>query len=256
MKRRQFFQYAGAGLGVSLGMGWLSQQPAIAQTGTVQIRWLGHTCFSFAGGGQTLLVNPFRAIGCTAGYREPNVQADIVMISSRLLDEGVVEGLPGNPRVLSDPGIYELDGLQIEGIPIDHDRVNGFRFGTNVMWNWEHAGMNILHMGGAAAPVAVEQQILIGRPDILLIPVGGGPKAYTAQEAVDAIELLNPKLVIPTHYRTAAAAPDGCDIAEIDEFLDRMSGSTINRYGSDIITVSNSSLPGTGTIVGVFSYPF
>lgn len=256
MKRRQFLQYAGAGASLSLGMGWLAQQRAIAQTGSVQIRWLGHTCFTFTGNGQTLLVNPFRAIGCTAGYREPNLSADVVMISSRLFDEGVVEGLPGNPRVLSEPGIYELGSLQIEGIPIAHDRVNGFRFGTNVMWNWEQAGMNILHMGGAAAPVEVEQQILIGRPDILLIPVGGGPKAYNAAEAAAAIELLNPKLVIPTHYRTAAADTESCDITEVDEFLALMGGSTINRYGSDTITVSNSSLPSASSVVGVFSYPF
>jgi L-ascorbate metabolism protein UlaG (beta-lactamase superfamily) len=253
MKRRQFLQFSGAGLSLGLGLGWLGQERAIAQTGSVQIQWLGHTCFAFRSDGQTLLVNPFRAIGCTAAYREPNLQADIVMISSRLLDEGFVEGLPGNPRVLAESGIYQLGGLQIEGIPIAHDRVNGFRFGNNIMWNWRQAGMNILHMGGAAAPVEVEQQILIGRPDILLIPVGGGPKAYNAQEAADAIELLNPKLVIPTHYRTAAADPETCDVAEIDEFLERMNGARISRYGSDTLTVGS---PPTELTVGVFSYSF
>ena len=62
------------------------------------------------------MVNPFRKIGCTAGYAAPQVDVDLVMISSRLFDEGYVEGLPGDPRILFQPGVYELGNQQIEGI--------------------------------------------------------------------------------------------------------------------------------------------
>ena len=255
MKRRQFIQYTGAGLGASVGLGLLGNA-AQAQSSSVQIRWLGHTCFSFTGGGQTFLVNPFQAIGCTAGYRAPQVTADIVMISSRLLDEGVVEGLPGNPRVLSSSGLYELSGTQIEGIPIAHDRVGGRRFGTNVMWNWQQAGLNILHMGGAAAPITFEQQVLVGRPDVLLIPVGGSDKAYTPQEAIAAIEALNPKVIIPTHYRTAAADTNTCDITPVDDFLNLLSGTSITRHTTDTVSIGVADLPASGASVRVFNYSF
>lgn len=255
MKRRQFIQYAGAGLSLSLGLGWPSKR-AIAQSSSVQIRWLGHTCFSFTGDGKTLLVNPFQPIGCTAGYRAPLVTADVVMISSRLLDEGVVEGLPGNPRVLSESGIYELSGTQIEGIPIAHDRVSGFRFGTNIMWNWEQAGLSILHMGGAAAPIGTEQQILIGRPDIVLVPVGGSDKAYTPEEAVAAVNRLNPKIVIPTHYQTAAADPTTCTLSPVDDFLSLMTGATITRHTTDTISLSTADTTGANISVRVFNYTF
>lgn len=257
MKRRQLIKYAGVGLLTSVGTGAISRlQAAQAQTsGSVAIKSLGHTCFLFTGDGRRILVNPFRPIGCTAGYRAPQVAADLVMISSRLLDEGVVEGLPGSPRILSEPGVYEFRDMQVQGITMDHDRFNGRRFGTNTAWRWNQGGLQILHLGGAAAPIEVEEQILLGRPDVLLIPVGGGPKAYTPEEAKATIQVLNPKVIVPTHYRTQAADANACDIVAIDQFLTLMEGTPVRRNG-DTITLRRNDLPSSGSKIEVLSYSF
>ncbi|HBE51427.1 MAG TPA: Zn-dependent hydrolase, partial [Cyanobacteria bacterium UBA11369] len=87
MKRRQLMRYAGAGLVTTFGTAWLSGFDAYqAQTSdTLTIQWLGHTCFLFSGGGKRILVNPFRPIGCTAGYRPPKIETELVLISSQLL---------------------------------------------------------------------------------------------------------------------------------------------------------------------------
>lgn len=255
MNRRSFIQYAGTGLLATLGLGGI-MRAASAQDAGVTIQSLGHSCFLFSGSGWRILVNPFRPIGCTAGYRAPQVSADIVMISSRLLDEGALEGLPGDPRVLSETGIYEFSGMQVQGIATDHDDVGGKRFGTNIVWRWNQGGVNILHLGGAAAPITVEQQILMGRPDVLLVPVGDGPKAFTPEEAKTAIQTLNPKLVIPTQYRTEAADPAACDILPIDNFLALMQGVPVDRLSSDAITVTAADLPTSGYKVDVLSYRF
>ncbi|MBE9177961.1 MBL fold metallo-hydrolase [Oculatella sp. LEGE 06141] len=258
MKRRQLIRYAGAGILAMAGTGIISRlQPAQAQaSGSVTIQSLGHTCFLFTGNGRRVLVNPYRPIGCTAGYRPPQVATDLVMISSRLLDEGVVEGIPGSPRLLSEPGIFEVQGIEVQGISTEHDRVGGRRFGMNVAWRWNQGGVNLLHMGGAAAPISVEQQILLGRPDVLLLPVGGGPKAYTAQEAKAAIQVLNPKVIIPTHYRTQAADANACNIASIDEFLSAMDGTPVRRANGDTVTIGRSDLPDSGSRIEVLSYRF
>ncbi len=220
------------------------------------MQWLGHTCFLFAGNNQRILVNPFRTLGCTAKYRSPKLPSDVVLISSQLFDEGSVEGLPGNPKIIYEPGAYEYNGIKYQGIRTNHDRLGGRQFGTNTAWRWTQAGINILHLGGAAAPIELEQKILMGRPDVLLIPVGGGAKAYTPQEAKQAIQTLNPKLVIPTHYRTQAADTDSCDIVSLDEFLQLMDGMTVLRANSDTFTLSSADLPANGTAIKVFSYKF
>lgn len=263
MKRRQFLGNlsvgvaAAWGLDVTLGMregGGIAQaQSAQAQGGSgMNLRFLGHTSFLFSGGGQRVLVNPYRSLGCTAGYKLPNVASDLVLISSRLLDEGFVEGLKNPPQVLFEPGVYQVGKLQIQGIRTAHDRVNGRRFGTNVAWRWTQGGLTVLHLGGVAAPIAIEQKILMGTPDVLCIPVGGGPKAYTAAEAKQAIAILNPKVVIPTHYRTAAADAKTCDLQPLDNFLGLMGGVTVRRGGSSL-DLRPSDLPKQGFVIQVMS---
>jgi L-ascorbate metabolism protein UlaG (beta-lactamase superfamily) len=254
MKRRELMGYAGTGLVTALLSNLGSHLKAEAQSQALSVQWLGHTCFLFTGSGVRILVNPFHTAGCTAGYRPPRVEADLVMISSQLRDEGAVDGLPGTPKLVNTPGAYEFKGIQLQGIAIDHDRKGGKQFGMNTAWSWEQGGIKILHLGGAAGPIGIEQQILMGRPDLLLIPVGGSDKAYNAQEAQQVIGLLNPKLVIPTHYRTQAAN-DVCDLAPVDEFLSLMQGMTVSRSNSDITNISANNLPEKSEI-RVLTYKF
>lgn len=255
MKRRQVMRYAGVGLLTAVGAGLSSSfERYQAQSGqSVTVQYFGHTCFLFSGGGVRILVNPFRALGCTAGYRPPKVASDLVLISSQLLDEGAVEILPGNPRLLYEPGSYQVNGRQIQGIRTDHDRLGGKRFGVNVAWRWKQGGLDILHLGGAAAPITTEQKILMGRPDLLLIPVGNGPKAYGPEDAKQAVEVLNPKIIIPTHYLTKAATKGACDLVGVDNFLTLMKGTPTQRVGSSI-TLSRASLPKAGAVIQVMNY--
>ncbi len=255
MRRRRLLRMAGASFVGSLGLGLAANYRAVAQSSSLTIRALGHTSFLFTGSGRRVLTNPFRAIGCTAGYAEPEVGADLVLISSRLFDEGFVDDSYAGIELLDEPGAYELNGLTLQGIGMPHDREGGRRFGVNTAWQWTQGGVKVVHLGGAAAPIELEDKILIGRPDVLLIPVGGGPKAYTPEEAAATVQDLQPKLVIPTQYRTQAADPETCDIVAVDEFLGLMSGTAVTRPGSTL-TVSPGSLPSSGMRIAVLSYPF
>jgi L-ascorbate metabolism protein UlaG (beta-lactamase superfamily) len=248
MKRRRFLRYTQAALISGLGTGIASQfQSSQAQGGSLGVQFLGHSCVLFSGSGQRILVNPFQRIGCTKNYPAPRVSADIVMISSRLLDEGYIEGLPGRPKLLFEAGIYKVNGLQIQGVRTAHDRNGGFRFGNNVCWLWTQGGVRILHLGGTASPITLEQKILMGRPDILFVPVGGGDALYTPEEAKAAIAMLEPRIVVPTHFRTSAADPKTCTIEKIDAFLSLMKGTPVRRGGASI-GLSKGSLPGSMVI--------
>lgn len=256
MKRRQLIRYAGAGVLAAVGTSLTREPSAQAQSaGGLSVQYLGHTCFFFSGGGQRILINPFRSLGCTAGYRPPRITTDLVLISSQLLDEGAVEVVPGNPRLLYEPGVYQVDKLRIQGITTAHDRLGGRRFGQNVAWRWAQAGLNILHLGGAAAPITIEQKILMGTPDVLFIPVGGGPKAYNPEEAKQAIQVLNPKIIVPTQYLTQAAKGQQCDLVSVDSFLKLMEGTPVRRVGNSA-SLQRSDLPREGSVIQVMSYKF
>ncbi len=252
MKRRKLIQYSSASLLTSIVSSW-SGVGKTATNDSLTVEWLGHMSFLFIGSGQRILVNPFQTLGCTALYRLPLVEADLVLMSSRLLDEGAALDFPGNPELLIQSGFYEIDNLQIQGISIPHDREGGRRFGINVAWRWIQSGIKILHLGGAAAPIQIEERILMGSPDLLLIPVGGGPKAYNPQEAMAAIQVLKPKMIIPTQYLTEAADLSNCDLVPVEEFLALAEDMKIQKINSNKITWQFPDLPSEGTVITVLS---
>ena len=259
MKRRQIIRYLGSSFltatAITTSSSWQSWSAQTASN-SLKIQWLGHTCFLFTSNGTRILVNPFRPLGCTAGYAAPNVEADLVLISSFLLDEGAVEDLSGNPRILTQPGDYQVNNIKFQGISISHDREGGRRFGNNVAWRWTQGGINILHLGGAAAPLTTEEKIMLSGPDVLLIPVGGGDKNYNPQEAKQAIEVLNPKIVIPTQYLTAAADQENCSLATVDDFLQLTEGMEVKKVGAKAIAIKPQDLPedDSKTLVRVLDY--
>ena len=208
--------------------------PAHADGGGVTISSYGHSALLIQGGGATVLVNPFKAVGCAAGLAEPRVSANVILASSTLLDEGapVASG-----KMLTSPGSYRVAGLKIEGIAAPHDRFGGRRFGKATLWRWKQGGLEIAHLGGTAASLSPEDRVLLGKPDVLIIGVGGGAKVYDGAEAAAVVRELAPRRVIPVQY-VSGKTPTGCDQSSIEPFLQAMAGTPVQRLGRTV------SLPG------------
>jgi L-ascorbate metabolism protein UlaG (beta-lactamase superfamily) len=193
----------------------------------VTITSYGHSALLIQGGGASVLLNPFKAVGCAAGLAEPRVSANVVLASSRLLDEGapVASG-----RLLSSPGSYRVAGLKIEGIAAPHDRFGGRRFGNATLWRWRQGGLDFAHLGGTAAQLKPEDKVLLGRPDVLIIGVGGGAKVYDGAEAAAVVRELAPRRVIPVQY-VSGKPPAQCDQGSVEPFLQAMAGTPVKRVG-------------------------
>jgi L-ascorbate metabolism protein UlaG (beta-lactamase superfamily) len=200
--------------------------PAVAETG-VTITSYGHSALLIQGGGASVLLNPFKAVGCAAGLPEPRVSANVILASSRLLDEGA--GVASG-RFLSSPGSYRVGGLKIEGLSAPHDRFGGRRFGQSTLWRWKQGGLEFAHLGGTAAQLSPEDRVLLGKPDVLIIGVGGGAKVYNGAEAAAVVRDLAPRRVIPVQY-VSGTAPQGCDQSGVDPFLQAMGGTPVKRVG-------------------------
>ncbi len=256
MKRRQLIRFGGIGLATAIATGMMPRQSTLAQDSStgVTIQYLGHTCFLFTADGLQVLVNPYESVGCTAGYNLPDVQPDVVLASSFLLDEGAVESVKGNPEIITQSGSHQFKDLKFQGFSLPHDREGGRRFGKNIAWRWTQGGVDILHLGGAAAPLETEDKILLNGSDILLAPVGGGIKAYNAQEARKVVKVLNPKMLIPTHYLTSASNKENCDLASVDEFLGLVQDMEVAQVGRDRFTVKKSYLKDDVTLIRVLDY--
>ncbi len=200
---------------------------AVQAEAGVTITSYGHSALLIQGGGTSVLLNPFKAVGCAAGLAEPRVGATVILASSRLLDEGapVASG-----RLLSSPGSYRVGGLRIEGIAAPHDRFGGRRFGNATLWRWKQGGLDFAHLGGTAAQLKPEDKVLLGKPDVLIIGVGGGAKVYDGTEAAAVVRELAPRRVIPVQY-VSGATPANCDQGSVEPFLQAMAGTPVKRVG-------------------------
>ena len=137
---------------------------------SLEIKNYGHSSMLIRGKDQSILLNPFRAVGCASGLVEQNISADVILASSLLPDEGakIAKGL-----FLVNPGSYRVKGLSLEGFSSPHDRVGGRRYGMSTLWRWKQNGLTFAHIGGAASPLTIQERLLIGKPDVLFIAVGG-----------------------------------------------------------------------------------
>ncbi|MDD3301535.1 MAG: MBL fold metallo-hydrolase [Patescibacteria group bacterium] len=165
------------------------------------ITWLGHSCFKLqdkiGADGVTLITDPYSK---ETGLKLPSLEADLVTISHDHDDHNNVSAVKGNPRVINCAGEYDVKGIFVEGIDSFHDETNGEKRGGNIIYRIEIDDISIAHLGDLAHTLDnTELEKLVGT-DILLIPVGGH---YTldAKKAVEVISQIEPRMVIPMHYR-------------------------------------------------------
>ena len=196
------------------------------------LKSFGHSQFLIKGNDKSILINPFKAVGCASQFQESlNIEKDLILASSRLADEGYN---PNNDLMFVEPGTYEYDNLIFNGISVPHDRLNGRRYGNATVWTWNQSNFKIVHMGGAAGDITFEDQIIINRPDILFISIGGGIKSYSGKEALNIVEILNPKIIVPVHFLNTKKNIDDCDFSNEDNFLENISQYKVKYIGKEL----------------------
>ena len=169
------------------------------------------------GSGKVILTDPY---GSFCRYSRHSLHADVVTISHHHFDHDAMESVLGQPPVFDEAGEYRpADGLLITGVQTFHDNHEGTRRGKNVVFVFETEGLRVVHMGDLGHVPGEAQLAAIGKPDILLIPVGG---TYTinAQRAFACVELIRPRITVPMHYHTRFSADLG--IADETEFVQLM----------------------------------
>lgn len=184
------------------------------------ISWYGHSCFKIQTSGSNLtegqiiiITDPFSK---ETGLTPPRGQADIVTVSHQHYDHDNVESVAGEPFVVDMPGEYETKGIAIKSIISFHDEEEGKKRGVNIIHLIKTEGMTLCHLGDLGqAKLTADQLENLNSVDVLFIPVGG---KYTinASQAADIINQIEPKIVIPMHFKTKGLK---IDIAGVEDFL-------------------------------------
>lgn len=166
----------------------------------MEITSLGHSAFKIRGKAATIVTDPFD--GTMVGSKFPAISGDIVTVSHNHPDHNKADLIGGTPMIISGPGEYELKGVRITGIGTFHDDEKGVQRGNNTLFHILIDGVGIVHAGDLGHKLSEEQEENLPSVDILMLPVGG---VYTldAKGAASVVTQLEPKIVIPMHYKTA-----------------------------------------------------
>jgi len=182
----------------------------------MKIKWLGHASFLITSEESLKIITDPYSVGGGITYGMINEAADIVTVSHKHGDHDNVDAAKGKPEVVSALGNRRVKGIDFKGIPCYHDDAKGEQRGSNIIFCFTVDGIKICHLGDLGHQLDISQVAEVGEVDILLTPVGG---VYTidAKDATKVCEGLNPKVVIPMHYKTAKC---GYPIAGVDNFLE------------------------------------
>jgi L-ascorbate metabolism protein UlaG (beta-lactamase superfamily) len=203
----------------------------------MDISWLGQSCFRIKGKNVSIVTDPYDPE--MVGLKKLKASADIVTVSHGHGDHNNTGAVEGEPFVIEGAGEYEVKGVRIAGVQTFHDNKQGKERGTNTLYVLEVDGVIICHCGDLGHELTVEQLEQIEDVDVLLIPVGG---TYTLDgtEAVKVINQIEPKVVIPMHYKLPEAKTD-LKLADLDSFLHAYGAKSVEPMSK--YTVTKDKLP-------------
>ncbi len=208
----------------------------------MDIYWYGQSCFKIKGKTATVVIDPFDPE--STGIKLPkDLEAQVVLVTHRHKDHNFIEAVKGDPLIISGPGEYEKVGVSVNGIKTFHDKTSGKDRGMNTIYHLVIDGINIVHLGDLGHNLTEEQSSLIDQTDILMVPVGGN---YTinAEEASEVVSALEPRIVIPMHYKL----PEGkSELSGVEPFLKEMGAENLEAVPK--LSITKDKLPEETTVV-------
>lgn len=146
-------------------------------------------------------------------------------------------------QTVKDIRIYSIS----PAVPVYHDNVTGAARGRNTIFVFEVDGLRIAHLSDLGHTLSADAIRAIGAVDVVLIPVGG---FYTIDAAAATVVVgqLQPKIVVPMHYKTPKMRATWPGV-EVDAFL---VGKNVVRVQSTVIKLSKSTLPTQTTVMVPF----
>lgn len=206
----------------------------------MEIYYYGHSCFKLKGNGATIITDPFSP---ELGYQLGNPSANIVTVSHGHPGHSYTQAVADKPKIVSRPGEYEVSGVLIIGISTFHDGESGSIRGKNNIFVMEIDDISVCHLGDIGHSLSPAQMQEIDHVDILLIPVGGST-TIDAAVAAQVVRQLEPKIVIPMHYKDQVSPRN---LEPVDRFLKEMGTAEIQPKAK--LVVNRSNLPATTQII-------
>ncbi|MFP3872146.1 MAG: MBL fold metallo-hydrolase [Candidatus Natronoplasma sp.] len=194
----------------------------------MRIRWHGHACFEI-GDDNIIVTDPHD--GKSIGISPPKVEGDIILVSHDHYDHNAVREVDKEEStIVNEPGEKEVNGVKIKGIRSYHDKSEGDIRGENIIYRFETDDTTFCHLGDLGHMPDEDTVEKIGEIDFLFIPVGGNFTIGPAQ-AKRVIEMIEPKIAIPMHYKTSGLS---LDIQTLEPFFEQYPEELKHKLGIEL----------------------
>lgn len=153
----------------------------------MKIIWHGHSCFEITGKDGTIIFDPYQA-NSVPGLNPLKLKANLVLCSHEHEDHNARNCIEITPK-----------DFKVTCIETYHDHHQGSHRGKNTIHIVDFENMKVVHMGDIGC--MMDDVSKLEHCDVLMIPIGG---YYTidTKEALEYIERIKPRIVIPMHYRS------------------------------------------------------
>ncbi|MGV1050121.1 MAG: MBL fold metallo-hydrolase [Solirubrobacterales bacterium] len=176
----------------------------------MRVEWHGQSAFGLSDGKTRVFIDPFGDMSGLGdrgvAWEYPAIEAgevDLLLVTHEHRDHNGVEAIGGAPELLrSTAGAHQTGIGDVLAVASEHDPAAGTERGANTILVFELDGLRVAHFGDfGQAALRAEQRAAIGRPDLLFLPVGGGP-TIGGRAAAELAADLDAAWVVPMHYRT------------------------------------------------------
>ena len=197
----------------------------------MDIIWLGHSCFRLHDADMVVVTDPYPA---SLGLRIDSRPASVVTVSNTHPNHNNTESIEGDPKIFSDPGEYEYNGVTARGVmtPLPEDQPHDQR---NVAFSIEIGSINVCHLGDISMPMTTRMIDELKPVDVVLMPTGGHC-TLEIDQVYQTLQDLDPKIVIPMHYRTEGL---NLEVDPIDVFVRRMGIDQVQAQPRLVVTSTN-----------------
>lgn len=191
----------------------------------MHIEWLGQTCVKIqtknAGKDALILINGYKP---KSGNFPRSFTPQISLYSSGINN---ITTLSQNPFIINTLGEFELENIVIYSIPNEEN---------NKIFKIATEGIIIVHLGNLSKKIPEEYLEKIIGTDILFLPVGN-KKYLPIKEAIELINMIEPRIIIPTGYKCDTEN----DVENISKFISEI-GLKPEEGGNKII-IKQKDLP-------------
>lgn len=196
----------------------------------MDIVYLGHSSFRLHSDGMVVVTDPFPP---SLGLRMDPRPAAVVTVSNTHPNHSAADAMAGDPRVFSAPGEYEYNGIVVRGVmtPLPAGLPRERR---NVAYTIEMDGVNLCHLGRLSLPLTTRQVDELKPVDVVMAPAGG--RAISLDQALQTIQDLDPRIVIPMHFAQGQA---GLALEGPEAFLRRLGQDEAQPQPRLVVTTGN-----------------